>query len=177
MAKAKTAKNDERVKRAAKKALEYDKHAGCSQSVLLSLQEEFGLGDQHSFKSATVLSGGIARQGETCGAIIGAMMALGLVVGREKMEDTEQYRKAMVPAIEIRNRFLQELKRQFGFAGSLKTTICREIQKAIYGRPFDLTNPEDYQAFLAAGGHSATGCPKVCAVAAQVAAEKILELK
>jgi len=34
----------------------------------------------------------------------------------------------------------------------------------------------DYQAFLDAGGHSETGCPKICGVAARVEAEKIMEL-
>jgi len=34
-----------------KKASEYDKYSGCSQSVLLALQEAFGIGDLESFKS------------------------------------------------------------------------------------------------------------------------------
>jgi len=52
------------------KALEYDKYSGCSQSVLLALQEAFDVGDQESFRAATVLSGGVARRGETCGALL-----------------------------------------------------------------------------------------------------------
>ncbi len=79
--------NDERIQRAKENAHENDRHSGCSQGVLLSLQEEFGIGNNEVFKAATVLSGGVARSGETCGALIGALMALGLVVGREKMED------------------------------------------------------------------------------------------
>ena len=39
-----------------------------------------------------------------------------------------------------------------------------------------MTDPDDYQAFLDAGGHSETGCPKVCGIAAQVTAEKLMEL-
>ena len=50
--------------------------------MLLSLQEEFGLGDIQSFKAATVLTGGVVRRGETCGALLGALMALGLAMGR-----------------------------------------------------------------------------------------------
>ncbi len=39
-----------------------------------------------------------------------------------------------------------------------------------------MTDADDYQAFLAAGGHSDNGCLKVCGIAAEVAAEKIIEL-
>jgi C_GCAxxG_C_C family probable redox protein len=78
------------IQEARRKAHNYDRYSGCSQSVLGSLQETLNIGDRESFKAATVLSGGVARCGETCGALIGALMALGLVVGRERIEDTEQ---------------------------------------------------------------------------------------
>lgn len=163
----------ERVKKAAH---EYDRYSGCSQSVLLSLQEEFHIGDEQSFMSATVLSGGIARNGETCGAIIAALMALGLIIGRKKIEDTERYREAIGPSVELINRFKEELKNQLGFRESLNSTLCREIQEKLYGRSFNLLDEKDYQAFIDAGGHSDGGCLKVCGIAAQVAAEKILSL-
>jgi C_GCAxxG_C_C family probable redox protein len=168
---------EEIIQNVRRKAHEYDKFSGCSQSVLLSIQEEFGLGNLAAFKSATVFGGGVGRSGETCGALIGALMALGLVLGREKMEDTEVYRKAMQPARQIQRRFKEELKRQLQFKEDLKTTLCKEIQENIYGRSFDMNDEKDYQAFLDAGGHSDLGCPKVCAIAAQVAAEKIFEVK
>ncbi|NQU59599.1 MAG: C_GCAxxG_C_C family protein [Rhodospirillales bacterium] len=167
--------NDERIQRAKKNAHENDRHSGCSQGVLLSLQEEFSIGNNEVFKAATVLSGGVARHGETCGALIGALMALGLVVGREKMEDTEAYRESMKPSADLIERFKEELKKQFGFEGELDGTLCKQIHEKIYGRPFDMMDPEDYRAFLDAGGHGDNGCLKVCGVAAQVGAEKILE--
>ena len=160
-----------------KKALEYDKFSGCSQSVLLSIQEEFGMKNLTVFKSATVFGGGVARSGETCGALIGALMALGLVIGREQMEETEAYRKSMGPARELQRKFKEELKNQLGLKEDLKTTLCKEIQEKIYGRSFDMNDEKDYQAFLDAGGHGDLGCPRVCAIAAQVAAEKIFEVK
>lgn len=142
----------------------------------MSLQEEFGIGNDAVFKAATVLSGGVARHGETCGALLGALMALGLVIGREKMEDTQAYRDSMEPSADLIERFKAELKEQFGFEGELKGTLCRQIHEKIYGRAFDMMDPDDYQAFLDAGGHGDEGCLKVCGVAAQVGAEKILEL-
>jgi hypothetical protein len=66
----------------------HDSYSGCSQAVLLALQEGLGVGDEKSFMTATALSGGVARRGETCGAFLGALMAVGLVEGRKKMRDT-----------------------------------------------------------------------------------------
>ena len=159
-----------------KRALEYDKHSGCSQSVLLALQEAYGIGDHMSFKAATTLSGGVARRGETCGAILGGLLALGLVKGRDDITDTQAYRDAMVPANQLVDEFKARLQQEFGFKKPLESTICRDIQQHIYGRGFDLNKPEDYRAFLDAGGHGDQGCPKVCAVAATVTAEKIQTL-
>ncbi|MCW4050149.1 MAG: C-GCAxxG-C-C family protein [Candidatus Bathyarchaeota archaeon] len=160
----------------AKKALEYDKFSGCSQSVLLALQEDLGIGDHESFKAATVLSGGVARRGETCGAYLGGLMALGLVAGREDIRDTQTYRDAMKPANEIRTAFMNRLQEVFGFKEPLENTICTDIQERIYGRSYDLTNPIQYKDFLDAGGHSDQGCPLVCAVAAEVTAKILSEL-
>ena len=167
------AKSDEIINRAGSRAHANNKYSGCSQSVMGALQDELGIGNKESFKAATMLSGGF-RRGETCGAIIGGIMALGLIIGRESMEDTETYRRAMSTADEVSDRFKQELQQQYGFSWELKSTLCPEIQERIYGRPFDLRH--EFEDFLKAGGHSDTGCPRVCAIAAQVVAEKVIEL-
>jgi C_GCAxxG_C_C family probable redox protein len=169
--------DSERIERVKRKAFEYDRdYVGCSQSVFGALQEEFGIGNKESFKAATALSGGIARRGETCGAVIGALLALGLVSGRERFEDLETYQAIMAPSVELCTRFREELKNQCGFKEELSSTLCRDIQERVLGRSFDLNNEKDYQGFLDAGGHSETGCPKVCGIGAQVAAAKILGL-
>ncbi|MFH0847046.1 MAG: C-GCAxxG-C-C family protein [Chloroflexota bacterium] len=134
------------------------------------------MGNKESFKAFSPLAGGIARQGETCGAIIGALAALGLVIGREEIQDTDTYRKAMTPAAEIYQCFRKEIKKEFAFKEALRGTTCRHLHKRLYGRVFDLTKPEEFQAFLDAGGHSDKGCPKVCAIAARVAGEMLVKL-
>jgi len=169
--------NADRIERVKRKALENDFLSGCSQSVLGAIQEEFAIGNIDSFKAATVLSGGVARNGETCGAIIGALLALGLVIGRERTEDYDAYQGAMKVAIKVRDKFMKELKTQFDFQEELESTLCRHIQEKIYGRSFNLADDRERQAFLNAGGHSEADCPKVCGIAAQVVAEKIMELE
>lgn len=158
------------------KARFYDRYSGCSQSVLLALQEGLEIGDLESFKAATVLSGGVARRGETCGALLGGLMALGLAGGRERIQDTERYVEAMGFADEISEEFQLGLEKEFNFSGPLDSTLCKEIQMKIYGRSFNLRDPVEKEAFLEAGGHSDEGCYKVCGIAAEVAARKILEL-
>jgi C_GCAxxG_C_C family probable redox protein len=165
------------VQRVREKAHNYDRYSGCSQSVILALQEELDIGDLESFKAATVLSGGVARRGETCGALLGGLMALGLVVGREDIQDTPRYHKALEVAYEIADAFQKRLTEEYGFKKPLDSTLCRDIQVRVYGRSFDLWEPDGIQAFLDAGGHDDEGCLKVCGVAAEVTATKILELK
>ena len=65
---------------------------------------------------------------------------------------------------------------QFNFERALDGTLCRLNHENIYDRAFDMTDRQDYQAFLNAGGHSETGCFKTCGVAGQAAAENILAL-
>ncbi|MFH7836232.1 MAG: C-GCAxxG-C-C family protein [Candidatus Aenigmatarchaeota archaeon] len=88
-----------------KTAYEYDKvYHGCSQCTLKAIQEHLNLGNGEAFKAASALAGGIARMGETCGALLGAIMAIGLAYGREKLEVTFSsinYQKAMKVAMKL----------------------------------------------------------------------------
>lgn len=164
------------VKEIRRKAHNYDRYSGCSQSVLLALQEGLDAGNEESFRSATVLAGGVARRGETCGALLGGLLALGLVHGRSMIEDTPSYVAAVAVADEICDEFQRKLEEEFGFSMPLESTLCSEIQKGIYGRSFNLKNKAEYEAFLAAGGHSDDGCYKVCGIAAEVAASRLLQI-
>jgi C_GCAxxG_C_C family probable redox protein len=166
--------NQKLIKEIRRRAQFYDQFSGCSQSVLLALQEGLGVGDRESFRAATVLSGGIARRGETCGALLGALMAVGLVEGRERMYDTAVYTEACADADQLATEFQRRIEAEFSFKKPLETTLCRDIQKGIYGKSFDLRDTEQREAFYACGGHSDKGCYKVCGIAAEVAAERLL---
>jgi hypothetical protein len=102
---------------------------------------------------------------------------LGLVNGREKIEDTQVFRDGMDSAVKVRTAFREEMKKQFNLKNDLQNTLCRHIQELIYGRSFDLSNRVEMQAFLDAGGHGDNGCPKVCGIAAQVAADEISRIR
>lgn len=119
------------------------------------------------FKAGSALAGGVARMGETCGALTGAIMAVCCLVGRERLEDREQYQAAMEEAGRVYDRF----RSQIGH------TLCEEIHKIRYGRVYHLARPEERKAFHVDGGHGRKGCPEVCGVAAKVAAEVILDIR
>ena len=130
------------------------------------MQEKLKIGCKDVFKSGSALAGGVARQGETCGALIGCIMAIGLIVGREKLEDKEQYQKALEPAIEMYNKFREKIGH----------TLCHEIHRIRYGKVYRLYIPEERDAFHNMGGHGRKGCPEVCGIAAQTGGEIILRL-
>ena len=140
---------------------------GWTQSVLAALQEKLQVSNKEILKAGSALAGGVARQGETCGALTGAIMAIGALVGRERLEDIEQYQKAMVPAARIYALFKKEIGH----------TICWEIHKIRYGKVYRLFVPEEREAFHKMGGHGRKGCPEICGVAARIAAAVILDIK
>ncbi len=59
----------------------------CSQAVLKAFSDEFGLDPVLALKISQPFGGGIARMGETCGAVSGAFLVIGLKHGRFKAED------------------------------------------------------------------------------------------
>ena len=135
--------------------------------MLAALQAKLGGIDQGVFKAGTCLSGGVVGRGETCGALTGALMAIGSEVGRERLEDVEQLRKARIPGTEMYLRFKEEVG----------DTLCGEIHKIKFGRTYHLYDPAELHAFHEAGGHGDNGCPLVCAAAARITADIILRLR
>lgn len=61
-----------------------DVHYNCCQAVLMSFAGDVGLTEEQAFKVASHFGSGM-RHGSTCGAITGALMALGMLgCGEEK---------------------------------------------------------------------------------------------
>jgi len=69
----------ETIERVAKKAGDYEELTGnCAQGPLAALMEEFNLGGKKELLKAAVFFPGVASHRETCGAVLGGLMELGL---------------------------------------------------------------------------------------------------
>jgi C_GCAxxG_C_C family probable redox protein len=56
----------------------------CAQAILAAYGDMFGLERETAFKIGASFGGGIANTGDTCGAVSGALMVIGLRYGSEK---------------------------------------------------------------------------------------------
>jgi C_GCAxxG_C_C family probable redox protein len=128
------------------------------------LQETLGVISTDVFKAGNSLAGGVARQGETCGALTGGIMALGAVSGRERFEDTEAYQESMGMAVLFYARFKE----------TVGQALCAEIHRARYGKVYRLLVPEEREAFKQINSKDRRGCPDVAGTAARLAAEMIV---
>jgi hypothetical protein len=75
----------------------------CAQTSFLVLKEQFDLDNGKILKALTPFPG-IALRGETCGAVIGSLMALGLVFGRDNIDDMPGYLRSLPPARKFQER-------------------------------------------------------------------------
>jgi C_GCAxxG_C_C family probable redox protein len=134
----------------------------CAQSTFYVLSEQFGLGGDDILKALTPLPG-MAERGETCGAMTGALMAMGLIYGRENLEDWDKYRSSLLPA----NKFCQLFQKELG------SSLCCQIQERAFGKSYNLMDDEELQEFQRAG--ATTKCSRVVQKACRLAADIILE--
>ena len=132
----------------------------CAQTSFVTLQEQFELDDGAVLKALTSFPG-IALRGETCGAVTGSLMAMGLVFGREKLDDQEGYRASLSSARMFCHRFEAEL-------GS---TMCGDIVESESGKRYDLVDPDQFAEWQAVGGPDK--CLSVVREAVRIAAEII----
>ncbi len=88
----------------------------CSQAVLSCCSESLGLDSETASRVATGFGGGM-RMAETCGAVTGAFMVLGLKHGNSTLEDKESKAKTYEKIVEFTSRFKAR-------NGSVK---CREL--------------------------------------------------
>jgi C_GCAxxG_C_C family probable redox protein len=132
----------------------------CAQTSFAILNEEYDLGGDQVLKALTPFPG-IALRGETCGAVIGSLMALGLVYGRDDLKDWKGYIRSLPSARRFCARF-EEIN------GS---TACSAILQEKLGRNYDLADRVEALEYASAGGPEA--CAEVVARAIEVASEAI----
>jgi len=83
---------------------EFKSGFNCSQAVLGCYCRQFGLDREQAFKVATAFGGGM-RMAETCGAVTGAFMVLGLKHGNATSEDKAAKGKTYEKVVELTTRF------------------------------------------------------------------------
>jgi C_GCAxxG_C_C family probable redox protein len=105
----------------------FSQHYSCSQSVFSAFASRFGLTDEQALKLASPFGGGIAHQGHVCGAVTGALMAIGLARGKTDPQDKDA-------VYQVAQAFMQKFEEKHG------TILCRELID------YDMRVPEEYQA-------------------------------
>ena len=148
-------------------AFKYEVELGsCPQCVLAAIKETIDIGDEDIFKSADALAGGTSLSSKgTCGALVGGMLAISSIVGRDynDFKDRKKKRRVFKYARILYDRFVDEYD----------SPLCCDVQKKIFGRSFDLMDPIEYEEFEKAGAH-VDKCPTVSGNAARWTAEIIL---
>lgn len=82
----------------------YKEGFSCAPAVLAAYCEQFGLERNLALKIATGFGGGM-HLGQTCGAVTGAIMVIGLKYGRIKADDIEAKRRTAKMVVEFAKRF------------------------------------------------------------------------
>jgi C_GCAxxG_C_C family probable redox protein len=109
------------------KALDiFSKQFNCAQAVFAALAEEIGIERETALKAAACFGGGM-RCGEVCGAVTGALMALGIRFGSAKENDPE----GKAEAYKRSAAFLEKFREKHG------TILCRELLGYNPGVPED----------------------------------------
>ncbi len=126
----------------------------CSQAVLMAFAGRFGLAEPDAARLAAPFGAGIGRLGRTCGAVSGALMALGLACGHERPQDDDAKERVLELARTMVRRF-----------ESLHGTVeCRSLLGLDVSDPAQLERARDEAVFDRV-------CPAFVRDAATLAAE------
>ncbi|MCL1805154.1 MAG: C-GCAxxG-C-C family protein [Clostridiales bacterium] len=125
----------------------------CSQQVLMEWAEELGYSREEAARIAGPFGGGFFR-GDTCGAVCGAMIAIGMRHGNGEPGDTEQD-----DAMQAKVKEFQE-----GFTARNGSTMCRDLIG------YDFAKPEE-RAEAFASGRLTDICPKLVQDALEILEE------
>ena len=124
---------------AAQRAVErFEQGYSCSQAVFSALAEERGVDLELALRIAAGLGGGLARSGETCGCITGAVMAIGLTQPSVAPADNRAQKEETYQAA---RRFMS------GFVERQGSTRCRDLLGCDIGTPEGLAKARDQHLF------------------------------
>ena len=123
----------------------------CSQAILATFCEKFGLDKGVALKLADAFGGGMGRMGLTCGAVTGAFMVIGLRHGRMSAGDREAKEETI--------RLVREFVRRFKSRN--ETIVCRELPQCDIGTDEGFKHAEEQRLVR-------TLCPAFVAHAAEI---------
>ena len=126
----------------------FSQNFNCSQSVFSAFAPQFGLDEKTALKLASPFGGGLARRGELCGAVTGALLALGLARGTDKPASKEEIYR-------LSHEFMRRFEEKHG------TLLCRGLIDC------DLSTPAGYQA-AAEKGVFRSICPALVGDAVEI---------
>jgi C_GCAxxG_C_C family probable redox protein len=127
----------------------------CSQAVFSAYASQIGIDDETALKLASPFGGGVARRGNVCGAVTGALMVLGLQKGNATLENKdENYRLA--------EEFINRYNEQHG------SILCRELIGQDLSTPEGLQNAREQKVFESV-------CPGLVKDAAELVADLLDE--
>ena len=123
----------------------------CSQAVLSAFAPGLGLDRPTALRVAAAFGGGMARMGQTCGAVSGALMVIGLKHGHVAAEDKAAKEKTYA----LVREFVDEFRARNG------AILCRELLGC------DIGSPDGMQLFREKG-LSASICANLVRDAAEI---------
>ncbi len=116
----------------------------CSQAVVCAFAKDFGIDENVALKLSCGLGGGMGHTGNTCGAVSGALMVIGMKYGRTALDDLASKEKTY----EMAQLFMKEFRRRN------HSINCTELLT------YDLSDPEKLKAAREAGVFK-TICPRL----------------
>ena len=123
----------------------------CSQAILSTYGTQFGLNREIALKVAEAFGGGMCHMGETCGAVTGAFMVMGLKYGRTIAGDKQSQDKTTSLVNEFVNRFKSRNV----------SIVCKELLGCDLSTPEGTSMAKEKNLF-------ATICPKFVQDAAEI---------
>ncbi|MEE8618858.1 MAG: C-GCAxxG-C-C family protein [Dehalococcoidales bacterium] len=129
----------------------------CSQAVFSTYATQLGLNHEAALKIAGAFGGGMGHMGETCGAVTGAFMVIGLRYGRTIAGDRQSQDKTDSLVNEFVNRFKSRNV----------SIVCKELLGCDLSTPEGTNMAKERNLF-------ATICPEFVQDAAEII-EQILE--
>lgn len=123
----------------------------CSQAVFSAYTHETGIPKETALKIASPFGGGVAHQGNVCGAVTGALMVLGTQRGNATLENKDR-------TYQIAEEFVRRFRERNG------TILCRELIGYDISKQDELQNAREQGVFKSV-------CPGLVKSAAELVSE------